>query len=87
MVGAFILGALLQILVVIIPQFAQIFKVQNLTSQQWIYTIIISVLPIVIVEIQKLFNARNFGKWETTSTRKLNKPETEVYGFKREYMK
>ena len=87
LVGAFILGALLQILVVIIPQFAQIFKVQNLTSQQWIYTIIISVLPIVIVEIQKLFNARNFGKWETTSTRKLNKPETEVYGFKREYMK
>lgn len=56
LIAAFILGVLLQISVVLIPQFAIIFKLQLLTKNQWIYTIVISLLPIFIIEFQKYFN-------------------------------
>ena len=59
---SFILGALLQVIVVMIPTFANIFKLVPLSGIQWIYTIIISILPLVIVETQKKFNEMKFGK-------------------------
>lgn len=62
LIGAFILGAILQISVVIIPQFAAIFEVQNLTARQWLYTAVISIIPIVIMEIQKLINSVRLPK-------------------------
>ena len=62
LVGAFILGALLQIIVVIIKPFADVFNLVQLNGIQWIYTTIISISPIILIEIQKKFNSYKFGK-------------------------
>ena len=55
LVGAFVLGTLLQVVVVVISPLAQIFDVVPLNSVQWLMTVIISILPVVIVELQKKF--------------------------------
>ena len=56
LIGSFVLGALLQIVVVIVPYFAKIFDLVPLNKTQWIYTIGISFLPIIIIELQKMLN-------------------------------
>ena len=56
LMGAFILGVILQIVVVVIPSVAEVFKLVPLTQVQWMYTFGISILPLVIMEIQKVFN-------------------------------
>lgn len=56
LIGAFVLGTILQIGVVITPKIANIFDVVPLNSKQWMYTAIISVSPLFIVEIQKKIN-------------------------------
>lgn len=70
LVGAFLLGTLLQVIVVIIPQVAEIFKLTTLTGIQWVYTFGISILPLVIMELQKKVNELKFGKviYETVKT-------------------
>ncbi len=62
LIGAFLIGGLLQIGVVSIPQIANIFDVVSLNLTQWICVAIISILPIVIIEIQKRLNDYRFGK-------------------------
>ena len=62
LIGAFIIGSLLQVLVVIIPIFAQVFKLVPLNGTQWLYTIGISLTPIIIMELQKKMNAIKFGE-------------------------
>ena len=62
LVGAVVLGTLLQVVVVVISPLAQIFDVVPLNSVQWLMTATISILPVVIVELQKKFNAYKFGK-------------------------
>lgn len=62
LVGAFILGTLMQVIVVAVPQIAKIFDVIPLNNIQWIYTIAISILPIFIMEMQKKINEVRFGK-------------------------
>ena len=62
LVGAFLLGTIMQVGVVIFSPIASIFKLVPLNSIQWIYTILISLVPIVIVEIQKKWNEIKFGK-------------------------
>ena len=62
LVGAFALGLILQVSVVIIPQIARIFDVVPLNKVQWIYTMLISISPIFILEIQKKINEIKFGK-------------------------
>lgn len=52
----------MQIGVVLIPQIASIFKLVPLTNIQWVYTILISLIPIPIMEIQKKLNEIKFGK-------------------------
>ena len=47
---------------VVIPQLADIFKLTNLNTEQWLYTIGISFTPIVLMEIQKFVNQWKFGK-------------------------
>lgn len=59
---AFIIGALLQIIVVIVPTFANVFKLVPLNATQWLYTWIVSLSPILIMEIQKKLNEVKFGK-------------------------
>ena len=60
LIGAFLLGTILQVAVVVIPSLAEIFEVTNLTAKQWLYTGVISFMPIIIVEIQKLCNSAIF---------------------------
>ena len=62
LIGAFMLGTLLQVAVVMIPTFAEIFKLVPLNQTQWIYTIGISILPIIIMEAQKKLNEIKIGK-------------------------
>ena len=56
LIGAFILGFILQIGVVLIPSVAEIFKLVQLNTTQWLYTLGISILPLIIMELQKLCN-------------------------------
>lgn len=62
LVGALILGIILQVGVVIIPAFAEIFDLVQLNEIQWIYTILIAIAPIPIMELQKAINSYKFGK-------------------------
>lgn len=62
LIGAFLIGTILQVGVVIIPKIADIFDVVLLNNKQWIYTAIISILPLVIVEIQKKINTIRFER-------------------------
>ena len=62
LVGALILGTILQVGVVCVPVFADLFKVVPLNGVQWMYVALISISPIVIMEIQKKFNEIKFGK-------------------------
>ena len=62
LVGAFVLGTLLQVFVVLVPSIAQIFKLVPLNNIQWLYTILISIMPIFVIELQKKFNEIKFGK-------------------------
>lgn len=62
LVGAFILGVFLQVIVVCIPMVASLFDVVMLTPVQWIIVIIISICPLFIIELQKKMNEIKFGK-------------------------
>ena len=58
LVGSFILGIFVQVIVVLIPKLAEIFKLVPLTGLQWSITLVISILPVPIMEIQKFFDRR-----------------------------
>ncbi len=62
LIGSFILGTVIQILVVLIPSLAEVFKLVPLNQIQWMITILISFLPIPIMEIQKKLNDIKYGK-------------------------
>ena len=62
LIGSLVLGVLAQVIVVLIPTLANIFDVVSLNSIQWLITIIISIMPIPIMEVQKMINNRNRGK-------------------------
>lgn len=62
LIGSFILGIFIQAIVVIIPVLANIFELVPLNGIQWFITIIISILPIFIIEVQKKINEDKFEK-------------------------
>ena len=62
LIGAFLIGVFLQVIIVFIPSIANVFKLTQLNYIQWIITIIISIMPVFIVEFQKKFNEIKFGK-------------------------
>ncbi|MBR1802548.1 MAG: calcium-translocating P-type ATPase, PMCA-type [Clostridia bacterium] len=62
LIGAFTLGVLLQIGVVVIPPIASLFKLVPLTGTQWLMTAGISISPLIIMELQKKINEVRFGK-------------------------
>ena len=62
LLGAFVLGAFMQIIVVIIPNLAEVFKLVPLNQTQWLYTLAISVLPLIIVQSQKKLKEIKFGR-------------------------
>ena len=62
LIGSFILGTLLQIIVVIVPYFANLSVLVPLNYTQWIFTILISIVPIFVIEIQKKLKEIKFRK-------------------------
>ena len=60
LVGAFILGLVLQIGVISVPAIADVFNTVILNAEQWKIVYIFSLLPLPIIEITKLF--RDFLK-------------------------
>ena len=62
LIGSFFAGAFLQTIVVIIPYLSNIFELVPLNKIQWIYTILLSFLPIIIIEMQKMINKIRFQK-------------------------
>jgi len=68
LIGAFLIGAFLQLIVVLIPKISQIFNTTQLNAVQWMYVVIISLLPIVIIEGQKKINEikieKGYIKWD-----------------------
>ena len=62
LIGALVLGVILQVIVVVVSPLAQVFSLVPLTGMQWLYTILIAVAPIPIVEIQKAVNGYKFGR-------------------------
>ena len=74
LVGAFLLGTLLQVIVVLIRPLATIFEVVPLNGIQWLYTILISFAPLAIIELQKAVNLAQlvqFGDGEKIVPRKV----------------
>ena len=71
LIGSFILGVLIQTIVVIIPTFANIFNLVPLTNTQWLIVGVISILPIPIMELQKKVNEIKFGKVIYTEKQKI----------------
>ena len=69
LIGAFILGTFLQVIVVVVPPIAEVFKLVPLTGTQWLYTIGISILPLIVMELQKKLNEVKFGKVVLSGTR------------------
>ena len=72
LIGAFILGVLLQIIVVVIKPLAEIFNLVELNSVQWLFTLIISISPLILIELQKAVNSYKFGKIIYAKDEKVN---------------
>lgn len=62
LVGAFIIGLIMQIGIVFVPWLAKVFDLVPLTYTQWLYVAGVSISPIIIVELQKKLNENLFGK-------------------------
>ena len=62
LLGAIVLGVGLQVLVTIIPAVSKVFKVSSLNPVQWLIIIMISITPIIVIEMQKKLNEIKFGK-------------------------
>ncbi len=68
LIGSFIIGTFIQVIVAIIPAFANVFELTNLSMEQWIITCIISILPIPFMELQKLVNRIDIKKVNIKNT-------------------
>lgn len=62
LIGAVILGILMQSIVIVVPVFAKAFNVVSLNKEQWLIVTMISISPIVIMEGQKKINEIKHGK-------------------------
>lgn len=56
LVLSLVCGLLLEVSVIMIPQLASVFGVMPLNAAEWTVVAVMSVLPLVIVELQKLFS-------------------------------
>jgi Ca2+-transporting ATPase len=56
LIGALIIGVIMQVSVIMIPNLSKIFKVSALSQGAWLVVGILCIMPIVIVELQKLAN-------------------------------
>lgn len=58
LIGAILIGVVLQIVIIINPILAKIFKVVNLNFIQYMSVLFISLVPIFVIEIQKKINKK-----------------------------
>lgn len=72
LVGAFILGVILQTSVISVPFLAKIFKVTVLSPMQWLVVIFLSLMPIIIVELEKLCIRIRKGERRVTASQLRN---------------
>lgn len=56
LIGSFILGGALQVAVIIVPYFANVFGLVALDRMQWMYSIGFSLIPVIVMELQKKIN-------------------------------
>lgn len=63
LVGSLIIGIILQAGVIIIIPIAKIFKVAQLTPIQWIIVVVLCLMPILIVEIEKMASSKEYKKY------------------------
>lgn len=56
---AFIICLILQVIVVIIPEIASVFKVKPLNPSQWLIILFLSLIPILVVEFEKIWSIRD----------------------------
>ena len=68
---SFIIGVFIQTIVVLVPKLASMFQLVPLNTTQWIITLVISILPIPIIEIQKKVNEIKFGKIIYTQSQRV----------------
>ncbi|APM38371.1 calcium-translocating P-type ATPase, PMCA-type [Clostridium kluyveri] len=54
LIGAIILGIILQNIVITVPFLASVFKVFTLTPNDWMFVILLSLIPLIINEIAKI---------------------------------
>lgn len=66
LIGSFVLGIFVQAVVVVVPLFAGVFEVVNLSAFQWFITVCISLVPIPVMELQKRFDFRG-GEYKTVN--------------------
>ena len=59
LIGAFVIGAVMQISVISVPALSSIFKTVPLTASQWIIVAVLSLVPLFVAETEKLFSARS----------------------------
>jgi Ca2+-transporting ATPase len=55
LIGAIIIGFILQIGVISVPFLAEAFKVQNLSIMDWDIVILLALIPLIVNEIIKIF--------------------------------
>jgi Ca2+-transporting ATPase len=54
LIGAIILGIILQNIVITVPFLASVFKVFRLTIQDWLFVLLLSIIPLIVNEIGKV---------------------------------
>jgi len=55
---SFVICAAMQVCVISVPQIASVFKVVGLSIQQWAWVVILSIAPLVIIEVEKALGRR-----------------------------
>lgn len=58
LIGSLIIGIFLQVAVIMVPTLSNIFKVVPLNSIQWLVVLVLCIMPVVIVEIEKLLTSK-----------------------------
>jgi Ca2+-transporting ATPase len=56
LIGALIAGVILQVSVIMLPPLAPLFGVHPLSGVQWLIVAVLSVMPLLIIELQKRFS-------------------------------
>ena len=78
LIGSFFLGILLQSVVIQIPLISNIFELIPLNKFQWTYVAIISFMPIIVMEIQKLVNKETNKKNEKNDQSKILETKMQI---------